>query len=305
MAIPRATLQQEKEELEELIYAGRGSATIDAPYRSLIEYLAISNLVPRLVFSSLLGTGLLCATYAVSASYEFHLTCSTSNTFECENTITSLVFPVAVNAIAAFHYWEIMKLRRTMALRNVFMREAQTDELRHGDWAVTLIFLYIHLHEVAKSLSKGAAPPLFSPGVAAGLQPLLVFFGWIGRGITNELRSSSWASMGIGVFAYGVATAIFALTQYNLCAQIFDSTYRTARSGDNDRSLLAALVLVQIGYPITTGVQIVWLRFTSESETTYSMRLSVVKDIAYGGLDLVSKGGVAFFAFKLAVRDAH
>ena len=104
-------------------------------------------------------------------------------------------------------------------------------------------------------------------------------------------------------------------TTWNLLHQVGWPAEKKTYGDREGGEVLWALALVQSGYPLMSLVQILWLNFGAtdlEPGKKYGTKpmppgqmdpaLSVVKDIVYGVLDSVTKGGLALFCALRATR---
>lgn len=170
--------------------------------------------------------------------------------------------------------------------------------------------MLLHLHTLAHGVSgvSGKDPPLFSREVAAGLQPVIISLGAVGRFFTNELRKDrhGWRPpppvVAVAFACYVGAFVIFCLTTYNLLAQaglpddVPGGEPETARRRSDARAIWF-VGLVQVGYPVVTAVQVTWLQVSDHGDAgnTYPALLSFFKDLGYGTLDVLTKGGLALY----------
>ena len=175
------------------------------------------------------------------------------------------------------------------------------------------------------SIAAGAQPahdPFLAPHTAAFLQTAIVGLGSVARFFLNDLRVSEAQrgkprvlSIALGVLSYLGATAIWGLTTANLLYQVGWPSEKTTYPAREDSEVLWALAIVQSGYALMSLVQILWLNFAAtdlEPGEGYGKKamppgqmdpaLSVVKDIVYGVLDSVTKGGLALFCALRATR---
>jgi len=277
--------------------------------------------VPRFVLSTLLASGALCLAGVAGAP---------------GSARSEPLLALAVNAVAVLHYWFILQVRMRPS-GHTTADEQHVDELRHGDWACTLFFLYLHFHASAARLGA-PEPPLFSGLVGALLQPVLVLLGAIGRFLGDELRARGWRRW-LGVASYPLSCVLFGLALYNVLDCLLRVPESAVRVGEPHAAhaarasaleplravdaarLLAALALAQLGYPILALLQVCWRACEPDdarsrerwpllgwgrspaappeavaSPAPYPERLSELKDLGYGLLDMVVKGGVALYS---------
>ena len=208
--------------------------------------------------------------------------------------------------------------------KKTYVQEIAVDSLRHSDWTVTLVLMKIDEHSIAAAASP-AHEPFLAPHTAALLQTVIIGLGSVARFFLNDLRVSDaqrmqhsrrFLSIGLGVASYLGATAIWVATTWNLLHQVGWPAEKKTYGDREDGEVLWALALVQSGYPLMSLVQILWLNYGAtnlEPGKKYGTKpmppgqmdpaLSVVKDIVYGVLDSVTKGGLALFCALRATRS--
>ena len=199
--------------------------------------------------------------------------------------------------------------------------QACTDAPSRASGTVTLVLMKIDEHSIAAG-AQPAHDPFLAPHTAAFLQTAIVGLGSVARFFLNDLRVSDAQrgkprvlSIALGVLSYLGATAIWGLTTANLLYQVGWPSEKTTYPAREDSEVLWALAIVQSGYALMSLVQILWLNFAAtdlEPGAGYGKKamppgqmdpaLSVVKDIVYGVLDSVTKGGLALFCALRATR---
>ena len=205
--------------------------------------------------------------------------------------------------------------------KKTYVQEIAVDSLRHSDWTVTLVLMKIDEHSIAAAASP-AHEPFLAPHTAAFLQTMIIGLGSVARFFLNDLRvskaqrgKSRVLSIALGVLSYLGATAIWVATTWNLLHQVGWPAEKKTYGDREDGEVLWALALVQSGYPLMSLVQILWLNYGAtnlQPGKDYGSKpmppgqmdpaLSVVKDIVYGVLDSVTKGGLALFCALRATR---
>ena len=202
--------------------------------------------------------------------------------------------------------------------------QACTDAPSRASGTVTLVLMKIDEHSIAAAASP-AHEPFLAPHTAAFLQTMIIGLGSVARFFLNDLRVSAvqreqnsrrYLSIGLGVASYLGATAIWVATTWNLLHQVGWPAEKKTYGDREDGEVLWALALVQSGYPLMSLVQILWLNYGAtnlQPGENYGSKpmppgqmdpaLSVVKDIVYGVLDSVTKGGLALFCALRATRD--
>ena len=279
--------------------------------------------VLRLVLFKLLGTGVFAAL--------------TSAGSENGHIVKTCALAAAVNAVAVVHYLFILRIRmqsistkplsawmiglgrattpseidaqKETSTKKLFAQEVAVDSLRSGDWAITLVLIKICEHAIAEK-AEPTGDAFMAPQYAALLQTIVVFLGSITTFFLNGLRKpteqvricrSPWIGVALGVFAYTAAMSIWVATTINLLVEVGHPDNKTSASAREDAYVLWILSLAQVGYPIVSTVQIVW-NYNRTTPGTTDPLLSLIKDICYGMLDSVSKGGLALFVALRATR---
>ena len=219
--------------------------------------------------------------------------------------------------------------------------QAHTDAPSRASGTVTLVLMKIDEHSIAAA-AQPAHDPFLAPHTAALLQTVIVGLGSVARFFLNDLRVSEEQrgrsrvlSIALGVLSYLGATAIWVLTTVNLLYQVGWPSEKTTYPAREDSEVLWALAMysrllergsalrltrapgrsVQSGYALMSLTQILWLNFAAtnlEPGKDYGKTrmppgqmdpaLSVVKDVVYGVLDSVTKGGLALFCALRATR---
>ena len=161
---------------------------------------------------------------------------------------------------------------------------------------------------------------IFATHTAAFLQTVVIFLGSIARFFLNDLRApkdraraSRAVSVSLGVLAYAGATAIWVFTTIDLLMHVGLPQDKTDDHAMEDAYVLWTLSIIQVGYPVISLLQVIWLNCWSKnldpsnraegmpSDQTDPL-LSVLKDLGYGVLDSVCKGGLALFVALRASR---
>ena len=86
-----------------------------------------------------------------------------------------------------------------------------------------------------------------------------------------------------------------------LLVEVGDPSSKTSGAAREDAYVLWVLALMQVGYPILSVTQLVWNARQSTADTIHPL-LSLIKDIGFGLLDSVNKGGLALFVALRATR---
>ena len=196
--------------------------------------------------------------------------------------------------------------------QKLYAQELTVDSFRFSDWTVTLPLMMLDLHKLAEGVSDTA--PWVAREVAAFLQTLILFFGSVGRFYTNEMRpnKANKRAFKTGLACNAVSFGIFVFCTLNLLFQTglpvaipegANTTHVPCQAliyKQRDQIAIWVVMLVQVGYPIVAAVSAVYYNRAKKdgeylSGDYYSASMSLFKDVAYSGLDVTSKGGLAFF----------
>ena len=183
-----------------------------------------------------------------------------------------------------------------------------------------LVLMKLAEHAIADKAEPHTDDRIFATHIAAFLQTFIIFLGSIARFFLNDLRAPkdrARASRGVSVFlgtvAYLGATAIWVLTTLDLLFHVGPPHEKTNDQAMEDAYVLWTLSILQVGYPVISLLQVVWLNCWSRdlkpgsraqpmpSDQTDPL-LSVLKDLGYGILDSVCRGGLALFVALRASR---
>lgn len=187
-------------------------------------------------------------------------------------------------------------------------------------WTVTLVLMKLVEHSIADQ-AQPSDHRLLSTHVSAFLQTVIIFLGSIARFFLNDLRapedrrrvSHRACSVFLGIVAYLGATTVWVLTTIDLLMHVGLPQDKTSDHAMEDAYVLWALAIVQVGYPVISLLQVIWLNCWSRdlkpgnaaqpmpSDQTDPL-LSVLKDLGYGVLDSVCKGGLTLFVALRASR---
>lgn len=180
----------------------------------------------------------------------------------------------------------------------------------------TLVLMTLELGNLAAHASPDRTPWVSAP-INAGLQPVIIGLGTIGRFFANEIRRDAdgrwpaagtpgWWGLAFGVLGYLASFGVWLFTTLNLLAQVGPLDGIADDQRRNDGTAVYAICLVQIGYPLVALVQVVWLNFFAKDlrdqtglkpmpGNQYSPWLSFLKDLAFSALDITTKGGLCFY----------
>ena len=193
--------------------------------------------------------------------------------------------------------------------KKLFAQEMAVDSLRSGDWAITLVLMKIAEHAIAEK-AEPTGDAFMAPQYSALLQTVIVFLGSITTFFLNDLREPSremrscknrYVGIAFGVAAYTSAMAIWVVTTINLLVEVGHPENKVSSAAREDAYVLWVLSLAQVGYPIISVIQLIW-NYTKTPTGTADPLLSLIKDIGYGMLDSVNKGGLALFVALRATR---
>ena len=226
----------------------------------------------RTTFAFLLATGIVSFIASIAAIKQGTQTETYSQILGC-----------SICVVAAYHYYEILKVRATKQLS-----EFEADALRYGDWVVTMPLLTLKFYAVIDRQS-GSYASLFSPGVAALAAALMVALGSFVRLGLDEL--SGWRRLTVTARVVGITSWI--LSCICLLLLLIDIT-RAAHAHDKSGALFAFLYC-WLGYPIVALLATVW-RHADSVDTPYDLRLSTFKDAAFSCLDIFAKGVFALWS---------
>lgn len=193
--------------------------------------------------------------------------------FHYQNRIAP--FSATVNAVACVHYFKIHNIRLTV---EDDVNDAVVDLLRHSDWFITLPLMTYELHILAE-VNPDYKYLLFPKEAAALLSALVIVCSGVWRFVCNEVRCPvSAGKQVLGIVSMVAAISLLCLCLCNLLFYVSPimSHYLA----------INALSLVWIGYPFVALLQRAFL----------PVHISLYKDVSYGILDIVSKGGLAWYA---------
>ena len=239
---------------------GPGARKLPPPWRLSVIRIAIATLG---------GTGLIAMLCGISGSYTASYSCALA---------------AAVNLIAAYHYYAIYKIRARELERGCNCAEAddEADLIRHTDWCLTLPLMVLDLYRLSEG-ATGSVESWMNDNVAALLAFLMVILGVIYRFsdiLYLEVPSFVFSCVIFGVVLHAITSPVL--------GESCDNRVLDLDSCQRDRYAILLFTYAWIGYPIVALLSS--SRFWSNAE-----RLSFSKDAAYAFLDIVSKGGLAFY----------
>ena len=164
-------------------------------------------------------------------------------------------------------------------------QELNADAVRYSDWTVTLPPLIIDLH-----LMVDAHTALFNVSWSVILCVAMVLLGAFTRLGTDELvpqprgqEGGPDCAMLLGIISFCLSFGCLALVLYNLLGDI---------ENDPSSGWVYAFSIPWTAYGVVSFIAIVWRQVSSDG---YPEFLSILKDLIFGGLDIWSKCGLAFF----------
>jgi len=133
------------------------------------------------------------------------------------------------------------------------------------------------------------------------------------KGRHCEAIRQPWGNIVLGSVCYVAAIGLWIFTTLNLLFEVGYPHEKAAGAAREDAYLIWVIAILQIGYPIMSTVQILWLNcFSKNMNPEYltspmpgnqmDQLLSTIKDTVYGTLDTSTKGGLALFCALRAAR---
>lgn len=191
--------------------------------------------------------------------------------------------------------------------------------------------MYLDLHALAERVPNADAPGAFlEPAFGGIFQVLMIICGSITRFLCNNARPGKGKPTGnpdrpksvvvfTALFFFLAAVAFFVLPFVNL-ANMVGNPWDLEGKPYEDAILIYVIMFLQVGYPVISIVEWVVLTYFSQdlrdiysadAQTQqrprpmpgdqYPPLLSLFKDIGYGSLDTLTKGGLAvYMAFRAA-----
>jgi bacteriorhodopsin len=190
----------------------------------------------------------------------------------------------------------------------IFLQEIVVDSLRHSDWTITLPLIIIDLHAIAEG-SEPLNKHIFGSFVAAGLQPLIIGLGSIPRFLVNNFQqggngsssSSALKVYAVGALCFFIACCLWVLTTVNLLLHCGWPQKSTAAATES-AVVIWAIAIVQVGYPVVACMQF-GCNTKNRKAGRVSPQMSLFKDILFGILDSLTKGGLALFISLSSTRQ--
>lgn len=278
--------------------------------------------IVRLAFMKLLGTGLINAIVAATASPKVAYSCG-------------LCF--AVNTVACIHYSFIWAWRGQLVPkqleafvskvglgkeddgndgRRLLVSELSIHSLRYSDWLVTLPLLCLDSWSLAEHANPDGTAILNKYWCTA-LQPVIIMLASIPRFVLGQCRYNSekpgapqsvemWAWL-VGGLCWIGAAAVFGICLYSILEFIWDNgTPPDEFMRRQDAIVITALSYVQIGYAVVSLYSYAYLHLICghwrAKGGSFPAHLSCQLDVAYAALDVTTKGGLAIY---VATRAAY
>lgn len=197
--------------------------------------------------------------------------------------------------------------------------------------------MYLDLHALAERVPNPKAPgPFLSSAWGAIFQVLIIIFGSITRFLCNNGRSGKGEDRTdagklllpkqadgcvrfTAFLSFAAATAFFVLPLVNLLNMV-GNPWDLESKPYEDAVIIWLIMFLQIGYPVISIIEWVVLTFVAKDlrdvygkdsaaaqaprpmpGDQYPPLLSLFKDLGYGSLDTLTKGGLAVYvAFRAA-----
>ena len=185
-------------------------------------------------------------------------------------------------------------------------------------------------HGADGCVSANPLYPEYNRQLCAALQPLIILCGTVPRFYLGELRRPMGKAMStqwylflvfVGLVAWGGGFAIW----YTCSRRLYDRLWKDGpiearywAGGfpvdtwrELDQVWIGRLVWLQLGYPIVSTVEFVWVQAAARGwlsvfglapvgADSYPAALSLFKDFFYGIFDVLTKGGLAMYVSSRA-----
>lgn len=263
---------------------------------------AAYTLINRFVFALLSAASLLAGLATVAhgeSNYQF-----------------SCALSCVVCSVAAMHYAGIVYVRSNgndelfggdqqnksvrRSPRDRYKQNEAVDALRYSDWLITLPLLGIEINHYLQKIST-EVPPLSSAEVSMSLFGVIAL-GAVYRFWYLELRrSDKWK----GVLTWLFSAVLFFWVYLEL-AEFAATAFETPN--DEEAKVLFALMTVWWVYPFVSACVLISVFACHEDspgdQETYVLdwKLTLLKELAFGLADVVSKGGLALFVSFKSLR---
>lgn len=199
-----------------------------------------------------------------------------------------------INAIAAYHYFEIIKLRTSALI--TLTTEWRIEVLRHADWAVTMPLLVLKLYALINNPDHDLI--LRSVDVAALCSTIMVLLGAYVRLGLEEM--AGFKRMKVANIAAGVGCY---LGSFGLLTLLIIDLFR-AYDGVDNTAIVYAFFLVWPCYGAIHLVACYFRQKVNMDEMFYPKELALTKDVLYSGLDVFSKAVFAWYTSSMAFNKS-
>ena len=199
-----------------------------------------------------------------------------------------------INAVAAYHYFEIIKLRTGASI--TITTEWRIEVLRHADWAVTMPLLVLKLYALINNPDHDLI--LQSVDASALCATIMVLLGaYVRLGLEEMARIKDMKSADIiaGIACYIVSFGLLILLLIDL--------FR-AYDGVDNTAIVYAFFLVWPCYGLTHAVACFFKQKLNMDEMYYPKELALTKDVLYSGLDVFSKAVFAWYTSSMAFNKS-
>lgn len=208
-----------------------------------------------------------------------------------------------INAVAAYHYYEITKVRKDSGI--TFTSEWSIETLRHSDWAVTMPLLVLKLYALINNPEHDLW--LQSVDASALCATIMVLLGaWVRLGLDEmapmdvlaRRTKLKYIDIFTGSVAYLVSFGLLIFLIVDLCQ---------AYGGVDNTAVVYSFFLVWPCYGITHFAACLLRACSKErapSEDYYPKNLSLTKDVIYAALDIFSKAVFAWYTSSMAFNKS-
>lgn len=199
-----------------------------------------------------------------------------------------------INAVAAYHYFEIIKLRTGASI--TITTEWRIEVLRHADWAVTMPLLVLKLYALINNPDHDLI--LQSVDASALCATIMVLLGaYVRLGLEEMARIKDMKSADIiaGIGCY--------IVSFGLLIVLLIDLFR-AYDGVDNTAIVYAFFLVWPCYGLTHAVACFFKQKLNMDEMYYPKELALTKDVLYSGLDVFSKAVFAWYTSSMAFNKS-
>ena len=229
-------------------------------------------------------------TFAFLAAASLFSLAATLVYIQAANTAATYIAALSaiINAVAAWHYNEIVKVRVGQAI--TVDSEWVIDALRHSDWAVTMPLLVLKLYALINN--PGHDLIVGSVDASALIACLMILLGAYSRLGLDELSNYE----GLSRFGFLVGVVSYAGSVTFLVLLLIDLV--NAYSGVENTTLVFAFFLVWPCYALVAFTA-VWFR-QGVKESRYPKYIALAKDLCFAALDVFSKAVFAWHTCSAA-----